>query len=311
MSEILIIGAGIIGGYTAARLFDNGAEISLLARGEKADRFEKVGLRLRDGLTGVERTVRLPIVREPVENQYEIVMVCVQDSHRPDVEELIQNLPGRPIVWFLGNTTRGYENAGNLLGRDRILGGFPDFGGTWDQNVLVYADREKPKNKPFNKLIASEAFPESKPAFDLLQKTMSGLNQRIVRFAPIMAWHLCHVALILPLAGAVYLHNGDLEAIASDRKLLKMTMRVVVQGLDIVRQNGYPILPKGLRIFRFMPSTLGAIKIGRTLRSRFGEIALAGHASTARNEMQHLAKDLLGLAGQNGGQEFTELLSSI
>jgi len=311
MGEILVIGAGITGGYTATRLFDNGAEISLLARGEKADRFEKVGLQLRDGLTGAERTVRLPIVREPVENQYEIVMVCVQDSHRPAVEKLIHNLPGRPIIWFLGNTTRGYENAGNLLGRDRILGGFPDVGGKWDERVLVYADREKPKDKPFNKLIASEAFPESKPAFDLLQKTMSGLNQRIVRFDPIVAWHLCHVALILPLAGAIYLHDGDLEAVASDRKLLKMTMRAVEQGLDIVRRNGYPVLPKGLKIFRFMPSALGAMKIALTLRSRFGEIALAGHASTARDEMRHFAKDLIGLAGKNGGKEFTELLGSI
>jgi len=311
MGEILLIGAGITGGYTAARLFDNGAEISLLARGQKADRFEKAGLQLRDGLTGAERTVRLPIVREPVENQYEIVMVCVQDSHRPAVEELIQNLPGRPIIWFLGNTTRGYDNAGNLLGRDRILGGFPDVGGTWDEGVLVYADREKPKDKPFNKLIASEAFPESKPAFDLLQKKMSRLNQRIFRFDPIIAWHLCHVALILPLAGAIYQHDGDLEAVASDRKLLKMTMRAVVQGLDTVRQNGYPILPKGLNLFRLMPPALGAMKIARTLRSRFGEIALAGHASTARTEMRHLAKDLLGLAGQFGGQEFTELLGSI
>ena len=162
MGEILVIGAGITGGYTAARLFDNGAEISLLARGEKADRLEKVGLQLRDGLTG-----------------------------------------------------------------------------------------------------------------------------------------------------AVYLHDGDLEAVASDRKLLKMTMRAVVQGLDIVRQSGYPVLPKGLKTFRFMPSAVGAMKIARTLRSRFGEIALAGHASAARNEMRHLAKDLLGLAGQNGGQEFTELLGSI
>jgi ketopantoate reductase len=238
-------------------------------------------------------------------------MVCVQDSHRPAVEKLIQNLPGRPIIWFLGNTTRGYDNAGNLLGRDRILGGFPDVGGMWDEGVLVYADREKPKDKPFNKLIASEAFPESKPTFDLLQRTMSGLNQRIVRFDPIIAWHLCHVALILPLAAAVYLHDGDLEAVASDRKLLKMTLRAVVQGLDIVRQNGYPVLPKGLKIFRFTPATLGAMKIARLLRSRFGEIALAGHASTARNEMRHLAKDLLDLAGQNGGQEFTELLGSI
>jgi len=115
----------------------------------------------------------------------------------------------------------------------------------------------------------------------------------------------------ISLAGSIFVHNGNLEAVASDRKLLKMTMRAVVKGFDVVRQSGYPILPKGLKIFRFMPSALGAMRIARLLRSRFGEIALAGHASTARNEMRHLAKDLFGLAGQNGGREFTELLGSI
>ena len=311
MGAILLIGAGITGGYTATRLFDNVADISLLARGVKADRLEQDGLKLRDGLTGVECTVRLPIVREPAEKQYEIVMVCVQDTHRPAVEQLIHNLPGHPVVWFLGNTTRGYENAGKLLGRDRIIGGFPDVGGTWDEHVLVYADRRKPKDKPFNNLIAGEAFPESIPAFEVLRKTMSGLNQRIMRFSPIMAWHLCHVALILPLGGAIYLHNGNLEAVASDRRLLKKTMRAVVQGLDVIRQNGYPILPKGFKMFRFVPAYFSATRIARILRSRFGEIALAGHASTARGEMRQLAKDLLGLAGQDVGQEFTELLRLI
>jgi hypothetical protein len=66
---------------------------------------------------------------------------------------------------------------------------------------------------------------------------MSGLNQRVVRFDPIFAWHLCHVALILPLASALYLKDGDLEAVASDRTLLKTTMRAAVQGLGIVRQT--------------------------------------------------------------------------
>ena len=40
-------------------------------------------------------------------------------------------------------------------------------------------------------------------------------------------------------------------------------------------------------------------------------VGMVFNPDTARNEMRNLAKDLLNLAEQNGGQEFTELLNSI
>ena len=55
-----------------------------------------------------------------------------------------------------------------------------------------------------------------------------------------MAWHWCHVALILPLAGLAYSHKGDLEAFASDNSLLKKSIRTVAQGFDVIKRNGYP-----------------------------------------------------------------------
>ena len=311
MKSILIVGAGITGGYTAARLLEGGADVTLLARGAKADRIEADGLRLRDAIVDEEKTVRLPIDRAPGSREYDIVMVCVQAVHRPGVEELLPALPGRPIVWFLGNTVEGYEAIADVLGRDRVLGGFPSVGGTWDGEVLVYADRQTPEDERFNSLIAGPAFHDAATALEIVQETMKAAGQTVTVYDPIMAWHLCHAALILPLAGALYASDGDRDALGSDRHALKRSVRAVVQGLAVVRKSGYPILPSRLKSFRFIPAGIGARKIAALMESKFGRIALAGHANTARGEMHHLAQGLFRLAGDRGGRDFRELLADI
>ena len=42
--RVLIIGAGVIGSNLAADLFSSGRDVTILARGEWADRLEKNGL---------------------------------------------------------------------------------------------------------------------------------------------------------------------------------------------------------------------------------------------------------------------------
>lgn len=311
MKRILIIGAGVTGGYTAYRLYELGAEVSLLARGERAERLEAEGLRLRDGLTGEEQTVHLPILRAPVENPFDLVMICVQEKQKQPLLPLLESVPGRPVCWFLGNTVNGYGQYGDRLGRDRILGGFPDVGGTWDGNVLLYADRENPRDKPFNSLIAGAPFPEAE---DTLRKVRNFMNQTgygVITYHPIMAWHLCHAALILPLAGAYYQRECDLEAAASDRRLLENTVSAVKDGLRMIRKKGYPILPSRLKLLSITPAFLGAAKVERNLRSRFGEVALAGHAAAAREEMKDLAQSLLAKIDGNGRTSFHRMLEGI
>ena len=96
----------------------------------------------------------------------------------------------------------------------------------------------------------------------------------------------------------------------ADRVLLKRTIRAVRQGLILVRRAGYPVLPGRLKTLRFVPAGLAADKVARTLRSRFGKIALAGHAATARKEMRHLADGLLRL-GELPAADLHYLLSLI
>ena len=309
--EVLIIGAGVTGCFTAARLMDKGVNVSLLARGDKATRLENEGLRLRNGMTGEEATARINVVRAAPEKAFDVVMVFVQAQHRQSLTPLLRELRGHPAVWYLGNTTQGYDAATEQLGRDRVVGGFPGVGGTWEGEVLVYADREKPADKPFDRLIIGEAHPDAAAAADGIQKHLQRFGMNIERYVPIMAWHWTHIALILPLASAAYRHGQDLDAVARDRALLKQTMRATTQGFVAVRQAGYPILPRGLNVMRWIPAALGAGKIAALLQGEFGRIALAAHAANARDEMHGFAMDLLALAGANAGTDLREVLRAI
>ena len=309
--KTLIIGAGVTGCFTAARLMHKGVDVSVLARGDKATRLERDGLRLRDGMTGEESSIRLDVIRAPVREEFDLAMVCVQAVHRPSLAPLLRELPGRPTIWCLGNTTTGYDDLAEQLGRDRVLGGFPGVGGTWENDLLVYADREKPGDKPFDRLIIGEAHPEASAAADAVQNHLQRVGMNIERQVPIMAWHWSHIAMILPLAGAVYHHDQDLAAVAADRALLKQTMRATAQGLAAIRQAGFPIMPRGLNIMRWIPAALGAGKIAALLQSEFGRIALAGHAAAARDEMRGFADDLLALAGTNASADLREVLGAI
>lgn len=309
--KVLIIGAGITGCFTAARLMQKGVDISVLARGDKAARLERDGLHMRDGITGETATVRLNIVRRPVAETFNVAMVCVQALHQQSLMPLLLELPGRPTVWYLGNTTQGYATAIEQLGRSRVLGGFPGVGGTWEGEVLVYADREKPTGKPFDRLILGEAHPDAAAAAAAVQNHLQRVTMNIERYVPIMAWHWSHIAMIVPLAGAVYHHGQDLDAVVSDRALLKQAMRATAQGLTAIRRAGYPILPRTLNVMRWIPAALGAGKIASLLQSDFGRIALAGHAATARDEMHSFAADLLALAGANAGADLRDVLSGI
>jgi 2-dehydropantoate 2-reductase len=306
----LLIGAGVTGCYTAARLYGLGIDVTLFARGDKAERLRRDGLLLHDGVTGERRTVRLPLATAPVPDEYDLVMICVQDIQRASVETLLHTLPGRPILWYLGNTTKGYDRQAELFGRDRVLGGFPGVGGTWDGDELLYGDRADPDDPPFDQLIIGEPFPEGAPAREKVRERFIAAGMDVDLELPIVAWHWSHVALVVPLAGAAYADGRDLERLAHDEPLLEKAVRAMHQAFAVVRRAGYPLLPRRLLFMRWTPAKMGARRFARVMQSSFGRVAF-GHANRARAEMRSLADDLLALGGEHVGTDLRELLAAI
>ena len=62
--RILFIGTGVIGSNPAADLFSSGKDVTILARGEWADRLEKNGLVIDPICSPGKKKSRIPVIRE-------------------------------------------------------------------------------------------------------------------------------------------------------------------------------------------------------------------------------------------------------
>ena len=101
-------------------------------------------------------------------------------------------------------------------------------------------------------------------------REIGALGMNVERYVPIMAWHWSHVAFVLPLAGAAYVYDGDTARAVADQALLKRTMRCTSAAFRVVERAGFPILPKGLRLMKYVPAWLSS---RRTTKSSIGTIS--------------------------------------
>jgi len=114
--KILVYGAGVIGSVYAARLQEAGYNVTLFARGQRADTLRTQGLILEDASTGKRTTTPIAIIDHlaPTES-YDLVIVTVRldqvasvlptlaaNQHIPSAES--RNLFGNDQMRLIGSS---------------------------------------------------------------------------------------------------------------------------------------------------------------------------------------------------------------
>ncbi|GAB6089142.1 GNAT family N-acetyltransferase [Spirochaeta dissipatitropha] len=315
MASVLIIGAGVTGSYIAARLHEHGISTDLLARGQRAELLKNDGLRLRNGITGEQRIVHIPVVLEEEclasDKQYDLILVSVQEQQRVQAAGIAARLPGSPPVWFPGNTSRGFSELLDVLGPERVLGGFPGIGGTWEDGELVYADRKSPDSKPFHWLVVGEVDSRGRVACRRAITIGRKGGFRVKRQVPIESWQLCHAVLVVPLAAFFYEHDCNMNAVAADSAGLRRVVGAITQGLKGLSNLGIAMRPRSMYLMRIAPTAVTARKLAGLLSGDFARIAMAAHARTARSEMSTLAAGLLDVLGDQASPDLKKLLQPL
>ena len=294
--RILVFGAGPLGCLYTHLLSQAGKDVTLLARGHTYEWIKANGLVLVNELTGVRETSSVPVVSElRPEDAYDLVIVLIRKNKLPPVFQIFAGNTNIKNVLFMGNNALGFEQYLQYLPQEKLLFGFPGAGGGVSENVVHYADREKPRGKRRG-ITIGEIDGETRErtrAIKALFET-SGVPVDLTR--DIDGWLKYHVALVSPLVNALYKYNCDNYALARDKETLRVLVRAAKEGGNVLKALGYTKRqPFQFNLFYWLPEILNVKAVEGLLDSKFAEVAYALHARAARDEMRDLTCEFQNL----------------
>lgn len=293
--KVLVFGAGVLGSLYAARLADAGHDVGLVARGRRHRDLREHGIVLEYFDTGMQTTTHVKTLDAmPVDEDFDLCLVAVRKTQLADALPVLATNPRIPSFLFMVNTAEGPQAMIDAVGRQRVLLGFANAGGERDGH-LVRLMVAKRKAVTMGELdgVRSERLLRIRAAFQ-------DAGFRVVINRHMDAWLRHHVAMVAPMANAIYLAGGSNVRLARDRKAVQKALRATREGIAAVRAHGFPIEPPAMRWFLALPDLVVVPMIQRLLATPLMDIGGTRHALAAREEMAVLNEELLALADAAG-----------
>jgi 2-dehydropantoate 2-reductase len=296
--KTLVFGAGVVGSFYAARLQEAGQDVSILARGQRLADIRKHGIVLENALSGRQTQTQVNTVEQlAADDAYDWVLVLMRKNQVPAVLPTLAENTHTPNVLFMMNNAVGPAEMIQTLRYDRVLLGFPGVGGVRDGHVVSYI-----AGRGGEKATVTLGEPDGRitPRLEQIRSMFhdAGIS---VRIEPYMdAWLKTHVALVSPMANALYMVGGDNYRLARTPDALLQVVRAIREGLLVLRTLGIPIRPPAMQALAWVPEPLLVAALGRLMDTRFAELGIAGHANVARDEMKHLAEEFQALVLSSG-----------
>lgn len=273
--------------------------MTVLARGERYDWLTKNGLALVNEITGEEGSSPVNVVEElRPDDEYDLVIVLIKKTKLPPVFDILATRPGVKNVLFMGNNALGFDEYLKQLPAEKLLFGFPGAGGGIRDQVVHYADREKPKGKR-RAVTIGEIDSRNRDRTSAVKSLFESAAVPVDLTADIDGWLKYHAALVSPLVCALYKHDCDNYQAAHDRDTLRMIVRAAKEGGRVLRALGFEKRqPFQFNLFYWLPEFMNVMALKQLLVSKFAEIAFAMHAKAARDEMGVLARELQELTAR-------------
>lgn len=286
--KILVFGAGVVGSFYAARLRETGNDVSLLARGARLDELREQGIVLEPIGEGANTAVPIDVVESlDPDDAYDLVVVTVRCNHVDAILPMLAAHSATPNVAFLGNNVSGADALVAALGRERVILGFGAVGGVRQDGVIRYVPARRG-----GKTFLGELDGTYSSRLQRIAQAFERTGRPVSVERDMDGWLKTHAAIVVPLAYAIYLADGDPQRLARTRDGLVLARRAIRECFEALRVRDIAITPGWARVVEWIPEPAMVALMGRILRSRRAEIGLAGHANAARDEMRYLANEL-------------------
>jgi 2-dehydropantoate 2-reductase len=293
--RILVIGAGVIGSFNAARLAEGGHDVTLLARGSRLTQLREYGVVLENARTGQRTTTRVPLVeRLGPDDGYELAVVIVRRNQIPSVLPMLAHAKRIPTVLFLGNNAAGSQDLVEALGRDRVLIGVVNAGGERREHVVRYLFW------PSLPLQISEldGAPSTRTDAIIAAFRSAGLPAR--RRPHLDEFLKTHAAGLPAFAGALYEAGGSIHRLAHRSDLLRLFVRSYREALRALLRLGVRLRPPATWLVLWLPLPLIVFALRWFFDTELAEVGGERHANAASDEMKEIADEVRELFRRSG-----------
>lgn len=295
--KILVFGAGVLGSLYAARLRQSGQDVSILSRGQRLADIRKYGIVLEHALTRRKEVVLVPVVEHLSEDDaYDLIIVLVRKNQVTSVLPVLSANRKTPNILFMVNNPSGYDEWIGAVGRERLLLGFAGAGGTLTGNTV--------RCIVVSGLLQPTTFGEGEgPPTQRLREIMGIFHDAgfpVALTNNMNAWQKTHVAWVSPVANAIYMVNGDNHRLAGNPYMVKLAVKAVKEGFQVLHGLGLPVTPGKLRVWEWVPEWMLAKALGFWAGTDHFRTVAVEHSMSASDEMRQLAGEFHALAEKAG-----------
>ena len=204
--RFLIFGAGVLGTFYAAKLDACGHDVTVLARGRRALQVRDHGLVAHERGRGCLRTQVSVIETLEPDQSYDYVLVLVRNEQVESVLPSLAANKATPSLVFMFNNLAGPQRLIDVLGRERVMLGFPGAAGerASDGTVMATVLPALIQKTTIGELDGHQT-PRVRQLAAALQE--AGFPTAISSYMD--AWLKTYVALVSPIADAFYAAGGD------------------------------------------------------------------------------------------------------
>lgn len=294
--RFLVIGAGVIGSFYAGRLSSAGHEVTVLARGSRARQIAANGIVIKEAGSTATSAVTVIEQIDPA-LPYDAVLVAIRATQLDAVIPVARQTSSNWVV-FMVNSAEGPARLIEALG-SRVLLAFPGAGGTVREDGVVEATVVHPM---IQMTTIGEAAGPVTPRTLALAKVFKDAGFPSTTCSRMPAWLATHVALVSPIANAIYAAGGDLGVAARSPDVLVLMVRAIKENFRALRRAGTPLTPARLASLSYVPEPLLVAISARLLATAYADLIAARHANNARDEMAELAAQMSQIARQAGAE---------
>ena len=292
--KVLIYGSGPIGRWLALRLHNAGKDVTMLARNETYQNLKQEGISLVDGFSNLRETAQVKLVQSLVpDDKYDLIVVAMRKSSRMEACPVLSQNKHIEHVIFMGNDISGFQDYCDHLPTEKILLGFPNAGGGWEGEDLIFVDAEKPGRKR-DGLYIGELDGSIRNRTRKIKRLFESAGLPVSLETDIEGWLKYHFAFIGPTSGLILKNNGDLQAAATDKAGIRRYVMACREAGNVLRKVGFKKRqPPIFNIYYWLPLWLAPRVFGRLLTSRRAEVAFGLHAKAVGSELRELKSEFL------------------